>query len=308
MDISAESLASLRFLGTVFSSAQLLLFAYLAVSFFSNKKSVQTLVLRKFNIDEKAESGFFVEIIGRTSGLKAWLLTILGFDTESSLRFDSKKIEYRNSSLFGEELNISPLASISSTLCGYTRPVFSLIAGIFSSITFLICTLAYADASRYEKDAFLIIIYISLILAVIFLVRYALNKKLTISVQTSGKINFGLSFKRSVMENVAVNISEVRRAIFLLNSKVVEAQSSHIEINNSNDNNEKIIGASEDSADKVNHFHLKIREYAQAKKRNDIEQKQIHLHELKALWNSFPGEMKSDLEKIYPNIRGAILQ
>lgn len=52
------------------------------------------------------------------------------------------------------------------------------------------------------------------------LVYYWLNKKI-ISIETFGGMTLGLSFKRSVIENVPVDITLATKAIRIINDKVV---------------------------------------------------------------------------------------
>ena len=64
----------------------------------------------------------------------------------------------------------------------------------------------------------------AIILGIIFLIVYALNKKIMISIETKGSSMMGLSFKRSVIENVAVNIEQAKKAIKLVNEKLISSQ------------------------------------------------------------------------------------
>ena len=52
-----------------------------------------------------------------------------------------------------------------------------------------------------------------------------LSKKMTISFETSGGMVMGLTFKRSVIENVAVDIQKARQAIEIINKNVINSQS-----------------------------------------------------------------------------------
>jgi hypothetical protein len=56
-----------------------------------------------------------------------------------------------------------------------------------------------------------------LILGAALITGYAFSKRLILTVETSGGMVVGLAFKRSVIENVAVDIAEVQRAIALIN-------------------------------------------------------------------------------------------
>lgn len=169
-----------------------------------------TLVLRRFKIDETPSANVLVDIVGRASGITAWLLTVMGFDAETSLKVTGKEVAFRSSSLFGQTHQVVPLPSVSSTHCGYSKPIGYLIIGAL----FLI-------GGIWSGDMFIVI---GLVICGIFLVAYYLSKKIVISLETSGGTVLGLSFKRSVIENVPVDIEQALKAIGIVNQKVIESQ------------------------------------------------------------------------------------
>jgi hypothetical protein len=57
-----------------------------------------------------------------------------------------------------------------------------------------------------------------------FLVAYWLSKKIIISFETHGGLFLGLAFQRSLIENVPVDMEQARRAIRIVNERVVESQ------------------------------------------------------------------------------------
>jgi len=174
-----------------------------------------TLVLRKFRVEESSPDGVVIEIVGRTSGLMAWLLTKLGFDAETRLKVTESEISFKSGSLFGQMIQTAPLTNISSTHCGYSKPIWYLIlGGIF---------IIGGIGGMMENGIGALIS--GLIIGGIFLFLYWLSKKMTMSFETSGGIIMGLIFKRSVIENVAVDIHKAEQAIEIINKKVIEAQS-----------------------------------------------------------------------------------
>ena len=74
-----------------------------------------TLVLRRFKINDTPSADASVDIVGRASGITAWLLTVMGFDAETSLKMTSKEISFKSSSLFGQTNQVVPLPMVSST-------------------------------------------------------------------------------------------------------------------------------------------------------------------------------------------------
>lgn len=182
-----------------------------------NTVAGSTLVLRKFKINEDSSTDLFVEIVGRASGLTAWLVTVIGFDAETILKVTKQEISFKSSSLFGQTHQVVPLQCISSTHCGYSKPIGYLFLGVIIMIGGIFAGLDQRGGGSI--DLFLIIF------GGIFLVAYYLSKKIVISIETSGGLLMGLSFKRSLIENVDVDIEQALKAIMIVNSKIVESQS-----------------------------------------------------------------------------------
>jgi hypothetical protein len=175
-----------------------------------------TLVLRRFEIDESSTSNVFVDIVGRASGISAWLLTIIGFDAETSLKVTDKEVSFKTSSLMGQIHQVVPLSSVSSTHCGFSKPIGYFILGVFFILGGLLSGLGQRGGG--------VVILIGIILGGIFLIAYYLSKKIVISIETSGGIVLGVSFKRSVIENVGVDINKALKAIMLVNNKTIESK------------------------------------------------------------------------------------
>lgn len=175
-----------------------------------------TLVLRRFKIDEAPLANILVEIVGRASGVTAWLLTVIGFDAETSLKVTDKEITFRSSSLFGQTYQVLPLQSVSSTHCGYSKPIGYFIMGAIFLIGGLLSWLGQRGGNT--------IILPGLVIGGIFLTAYYLSKKIVISLETNGGMVLGLSFKRSVIENVSIDIEQALKVIRILNQKVIESQ------------------------------------------------------------------------------------
>lgn len=175
-----------------------------------------TLVLRKFIIHDHPQDGVLVEVIGRASGVMAWLLTVLGFDAETRLTVSDKGLAFNSSSLFGQIVQTAPFQSVSSTHCGYSKPIGLLMLGAFFVFGGL-----FSSFGRYGSfKSFLI----GLIIGGIFLAIYYFSKKMAISFETTGGMMMGMSFKRSAIENVDINIEKVKQAIELINTRVAETQ------------------------------------------------------------------------------------
>jgi hypothetical protein len=175
-----------------------------------------SLVLRKFSVKKDGSNGYIIEIIGRASGVIAWLLTVMKLDTETSLKISQKDILFKSSSLFGQIYQVSPLPSVSSTHCGYSKPIGYLIFGAI----FMGGGLLWGSA-QYQGGG---IMLGGLLIGLVFFIAYWLSKKIAISIQTKGGMIMGLSFRRSVIENIPVDIKKAMQAISLINKNVIASQ------------------------------------------------------------------------------------
>jgi hypothetical protein len=203
-----------------------IIFAFFIVAGLSRKGgrariSGPTLVLRKFNLNESAPDGLVVDIEGRESGVISWILTVLGLDAITTLKTTGTELSFRSSSLFGQIHRVASLPNISSTHCGYSKPIGYLIIGVLIGLAGVVAGFALSAAHASGSG----LVGLSLIvIGLVFIVAYFLSKKLAISVETSGGMVMGLTFKRSVIENVPVDIEKAFLAIQLINRQVVQAQ------------------------------------------------------------------------------------
>jgi hypothetical protein len=173
------------------------------------KKTEPTLVLKKFQVDKSIAAARNIEIHGRTPGLMSWILTLLRVDNETSLVVNKSGVDYKTSSFFGERTVCVPIAKISSTSCGFRKPMQYL---ILAAIFFL--SGSYVLLNDYSLGIF----SVNAIIGGLFLLSYFLKKSIFISIQSSGAINVGMKFKRSIIENVDVNVQKAREAIHILNA------------------------------------------------------------------------------------------
>jgi len=165
------------------------------------------LVLRRFHIDENSEE-MNVEIVGRASGLTAWLLTVMGLDAETKLLVHKTKIVFKSASLSGELHQVVPMDSIASTHCGYSKPIILLFLG----------------ALIFIGGILLGQVVVGLIIGGIIMLIYFLSKKTSIVLETSGGMQLSLSFKRSVIENVTIDMEQALKVIGIINNNIVKQQ------------------------------------------------------------------------------------
>jgi len=116
-----------------------------------------TLVLRRFKVDESSSEGILIDIAGRPSGVFGWLLTVIGLYGESNFRLAVKQISFETSSRFGQSHQVVPLTNVSSTHCGYSKPIGLLILGALFGIGGVLSGFSGQTGSGAAALVFLII-------------------------------------------------------------------------------------------------------------------------------------------------------
>lgn len=180
--------------------------------------SRNTLVLRKFDVDEEARGGALVEIIGRRPGFLAWVLTEIGLDAGSTLKVTERDVRFSRSTLFGLTHQVVPVQNVASTHCTYSKPISPLwMAGAFAASGLVVAAGGGQDAVTISAIAF--------VLAFGFLFAYVRSEKMKISIgiESTGGTFTGISFKRGVIEGVEVNEELALKAIDLVNGAVARA-------------------------------------------------------------------------------------
>jgi len=194
-----------------------------------------TLVLRKYQIKKTptSDTDEIINIIGRTGGIFAWIFTLIGLETEYFLKVTAREIRIKKSSLFGQQHITVPLTSVSSVHCGYLKPIGYLIIGVVIILSGLYIWLFEDEGFSYFLG--------SLFAGAILFVLYWLLKKIEILIHTRGGLPLGLVFKRSVIENVPVDIECAKLTIEIINNLIIKSQAKEIEVNNVVTESETII-------------------------------------------------------------------
>jgi hypothetical protein len=169
-----------------------------------------TLVLRKFLVDEASPSGMLVEIAGRASGFIGWLLTVFGLEAETTFALKADEIRFQGGSLAGQVQHVVPLTSVASTHCGFHRPIGALIFAMMFGLSALAALAGDALGTGI----------LLLLLGGACVVFYSLQKKLVIGLETAGGLRLGLTFKRSVIENVSAGMPQALAAIDVINRRI----------------------------------------------------------------------------------------
>ena len=177
-------------------------------SLFSKKPP--KLVLRKFSIN-KPGAPTLIEICGRDAGVIGWLLTKMRLKDETMLRITGDQISFVRASLFGKNQQTIPLPSVASASSGYKRPIGFLIFGIFVILLGILSGSGKGIAN-------------GIIIAAVFVLLYVLFNKIVVSIETSGGSNIGISFARSVIENIPVDIEQAQQVVDAINREITQRQ------------------------------------------------------------------------------------
>ena len=109
---------------------------------------------------------------------------------------------------------------MSSTLCGYSRRIGYLVLGVLLCIAGIVA----GSVQQYGIDG--VPGWPFIVVGLLFIIAYFLSKRLAIAVETCGGDLIWVKFKRSIIENVAMDMEKAVMTIQLINRKIVEAQLS----------------------------------------------------------------------------------
>lgn len=164
---------------------------------------MQTLVLKswKANAEPVDADGNFVSIVGRTSGLVAWFLSLIKIDPTTSLKISPERIEFSRTSLAGSDVRQIPLSSVCSTYYGYFKPWKSALA----ILVFFLAIGGTWAADTHGVQATMNFIFCLIAGLGLGLGYYFFNRSLTLGFVEFSGVGNGIRFKRSLIENLDIN-------------------------------------------------------------------------------------------------------
>ncbi|HZQ21503.1 MAG TPA: zinc ribbon domain-containing protein [Terriglobales bacterium] len=181
-----------------------------------------TCVLRKFRVDPDPNAEIAVDISGRASGIVGWILTLMHLEPDVHLLVNRNEVSIRSTSLRGFWHEFIPLRSIQSTSCGYDRSMLALIfAAIFGLAFVLNVFAAVTSSNQNEFGATMGVAFGSLILCAIAALVYYLSKRIVLSIHDGASKTRGVVFKRSVIENVTIDLPQALEAVAVINQRVL---------------------------------------------------------------------------------------
>ena len=179
---------------------------------FAGRRAGGALVVKKFfNSSTPRDDGVYVEIVGRQSGLMAWLFALMKIDPTIEMRVRYTKIEYMASSISGFNRVILPIESVASVFFGVNRPWLL-------SLTWLVIFLlgAFAAAEIGSTPAVLGLIVVGAIVAVLI---FIFNRQRVIGFTDVTGEDYELVLKRSIIEGKEITeqtLDEISKIILAL--------------------------------------------------------------------------------------------
>jgi hypothetical protein len=155
------------------------------------------LVIKKWYASKVVnQDGNYVHLVGRESGLLAWLLALMGIDPTTEIEIKDNLIIFTEGSLEGSQKRVIPMKSVCSAYYGYVKPwKMALFIGVILLPFF----------------------GIGLLLGPLY---YFLNKSLSIGVIETSSWVGGFSFKRSVIEGQNIDEKNAYEVIDIVRSLI----------------------------------------------------------------------------------------
>jgi hypothetical protein len=183
------------------------------------------LILTRFEVNDFSRDGVYINIEGRASGFLHWILHLFGLVFHTSLKVNDRELHLKSASAFKIIESIAPLASVSSTNCGYYKPFWMLLVACLLIVNGFVMAFGFSRQYGIETHYTIAAAIPYWILSVVCLLAYVLSKRIMISFEARGSKTFFLAFRRSVIENVAIDINFANKALIKLNELIGTAQS-----------------------------------------------------------------------------------
>ena len=172
------------------------------------------LVIKQWYASETpGEDGAHVRIDGRSQGALAFILSILGIAPVTNIRADKANFRFEQGSLKGSLSLCIPLGRISSVLYGFSRPwkeALSILASFGAGGTAAI--LASMNRGYGQPPPVMALVFWWIVSLAVAFVYYKLNKTMTLGIAETGGSKHYIEFKRSVIENVALDEKQAKYA------------------------------------------------------------------------------------------------
>ena len=172
-------------------------------------------ILKRFQVDETGKSGAYVWIEARQPGISGFLLNLIGLDPTAEFRVTKGAMAFRSTSLTGMTQISTSMNQVGGFIGGYSKPLEWLLVALFALIGG-----GFLDAIIFLELVGIYVPALTLILPLIFVIVYALQKHLFLGFETSGGATYSITFKRGILNNVRVDIKQVENTIALVNGLI----------------------------------------------------------------------------------------
>ena len=157
------------------------------------------LVLKEFKLNENDDE--FLKIVGRASGLLAWIFSLIGIDPITSLSCNKKSLKFEEAAIQNGKntLNV-PLAAVSGVYSGINKPFALLVIGTIFVLGGLIGAISVRSFG---------IFFVGLIIGAVFIIFYFLKKTMTFGIYCGGdKPIATICLKKSIIEGQNIDESK----------------------------------------------------------------------------------------------------
>jgi hypothetical protein len=184
------------------------------------------LVLREFRVGSAESTGEFLYILGRRSGIVAWLLVLFGLHAQTSFSVTDDEVARETVGPSGFESLYAPLSEITASRCSYYRAFWVLVLSLaFYLYGLIMLLLAMIQSNDYQRQRALAaasdILWLCLVCGTACYLWYALSKRVLISVTARGDVGLGVSFKRGIIGNVGIELRKAVAAVDLMNARIL---------------------------------------------------------------------------------------
>jgi len=168
------------------------------------KLALQKLTLLR---EPRARATPTIEIVGRSRGIIAFILTTMGFSATTRFTVTDTEIRYESTSLSGQRSQVIPLRQVATLGAGVHKPVIWLMGAGF--IFLMTCAIGLASGE-------LLVLAIGIIVAAVLIVVYFLAKSLFIEVQATSGQSIPLHLVPSVLDGVPIDVDEALAVISVI--------------------------------------------------------------------------------------------
>ena len=175
---------------------------------------LNSLVIQKFSLSTQPlpMPAPTVEIVGRSRGILAFLLSLIGFSPITRFTLAGNELRCQSASLFGQSSQTIPINQISTLSAGVRKPVENLVG----AAVFLLGGISFG-ISNEEWPPFIV----GLVLAIVLVAGYVLAKSFFIKVYPEGGPEIALDFKPNVIEGGPIDVDRALSVIGVIRDMVL---------------------------------------------------------------------------------------